>query len=341
VINLKDIVYTNGKFVTNVAILMINYLILKDFKEVDIVGLDGYQEGKNNYAYDETSIIIDVDLFNELNQVVKDALYSQDRFINIELCTPSVYAESIPLKVMGVIPARFDSSRFQGKPLSLINNVPMIKRTYERAQKSKLLDKLVVATDSQKIKDYCDLENIPVVMTSKKHLTGTDRLAEVAGKEVFDFYINIQGDEPVIDYQAIDQVVNDYKENKNKYDIFNLYKKIDNLTEVESKTIIKTVVDVNDNLMYMSRQPIPFDQSTNGATYHKQVCVYGYTKEALNVFSKREKTHNEQFEDIEVLRFLDLGYKVKMSETTFDSIAVDIPNDVKKVEDFLIKNHLP
>ena len=341
VIDLKDIAYTKGKFVANVAILMINYLILKNIKEVEIVGLDGYQAGKNNYAYDETSIVIDEDMLNELNKVVQDALYRLNGFINIELCTPSVYADSISLKVMGVIPARFDSSRFQGKPLCLINNVPMIKRTYDRAKKSKLLDKLVIATDSQKIKNYCEQENIPVVMTSKKHLTGTDRLAEVAQKEVFDFYINIQGDEPVIDYQSIDQIVNDYKENRNTYDIYNLYKKIDNLAEVESQTIIKTVVDKNDNLMYMSRHPITFNQSMNGAIYNKQVCVYGFTKAALNVFSKRKKTHNEQFEDIELLRFLDLGCKVKMSETVFDSIAVDVPSDVKKVENFLNKSNLP
>ena len=151
----------------------------------------------------------------------------------------------------------------------------------------------------------------------------------------------IQGDEPVIDYQAIDQIVNDYKENSNTYDVYNLYKKIDNLTDVESDTIIKTVVDKNDNLMYMSRHPIPFNQSKNGAIYNKQVAVYGFTKAALNVFSKRKKTHNEQYEDIELLRFLDLGCKVKMSETVFDSIAVDVPSDVKKVENFLDKNNLP
>ena len=110
------------------------------------------------------------------------------------------------MKILGIIPARYNSTRFQGKPLSLINNVPMIKRTYDRVKKSELLDKLVVATDNLKIKEYCDKENIPVVMTSDKHLTGTDRIAEVAQKEYYDLYINIQGDEPYINPEQIDQI---------------------------------------------------------------------------------------------------------------------------------------
>ena len=341
VIELKDIAHIGESFITNVAILMINYLISNKVEDVEIAGLDGYEVGKNNYAYDETSVIVNEGLFKELNEAIKYSLLHLKDYINIELITPSVYGKSIPLRILGVIPARYNSSRFQGKPLCLINNIPMIKRTYDRVKKSKLLDKLVVATDDLKIKKYCEKENIPVVMTSDKHLTGTDRLAEVAQKEHYDLYINIQGDEPIIDYHSINQIVDDYKKNSQSYAVYNLYKKIISKDEVDSNTIIKVVVNQNDELMYMSRHPIPFNKSTNEAIYNKQVCIYGFTKKALEVFSNRDKSHNEQFEDIELLRFLDLGYSVKMLETTVDSIAVDVPDDVKKVEDFLKQNNLP
>ena len=177
-------------------------------------------------------------------------------------------------------------------------------------------------------------------MTSSNCLTGTDRIAEVAKKIKAKYYINIQGDEPVIDSQSIDQIVNDFQKHADAYEVYSLYKKIDDLNEVESNTIVKVVVNSNSELIYMSRHPIPFNKSGKKIIYNKQVCVYGFTKKALAVFSDRNKTHNEQFEDIELLRFLDLGLPVKMIETTVDSIAVDVPSDVKKVEDFLNKNQL-
>ncbi len=340
VIELKDIAYVGNNFVTNVAILMINHLIMNNVGNVEIAGLDGYEIGKDNYVYDETSVVASESLFKELNEIISDSLLKLKDDIVIELITPSVYGKDIPLSVLGVIPARYNSSRFQGKPLCLINDVPMIKRTYEQVKKSKLLDALVVATDSDKIKQYCEQENIPVVMTSDTHLTGTDRLAEVAQGSNYDLYINIQGDEPVIDYHSINQIVDDYKKNS-QYDVYNLYKAIDTQEEVVADTIIKVIVNKNDELMYMSRHPIPFNKSEQDANYNKQVCVYGFTKKALTVFANRDKSHNEQFEDIEILRFLDLGCPVKMIETTVDSIAVDVPDDVKKVEDFLNKNNLP
>jgi len=342
VINLKDIVDTT--FVTNSAILMINNLVLDGIKSVEIAGLDGYKKGKNNYTYNETNVASNENLFAELNKIISDALMKLKHKIIIELITPSIYSKDInkdiSLRIMGVIPARYDSSRFPGKPLCLINNIPMIKRTYNQVKKSKLLDKLVVATDSLKIKEYCEKEGIPVVMTSDKHLTGTDRLAEVAQKEYYDLYINIQGDEPVIDYHSINQIVNDYRKNHQIYDVYNLYKKTTDRKEIEVDTIIKVVVNQYDELMYMSRHPIPFNKSKSSVIHNTQVCVYGFTKKALGIFSNRGKTQNEQFEDIEMLRFVDLGCPVKMIETTVDSIAVDVPEDIKKVEDFLNRNHL-
>ena len=240
-------------------------------------------------------------------------------------------------KVLGVIPARYKSTRFEGKPLTLIDGIPMIKRTYIQAKKSTLLDDLIVATDDKRIYDYCQKENINVCMTSDTCLTGTDRLAEVAQSYPADLYVNIQGDEPVIDPQSIEQIVQIFKEYSDDYMVYNLYKVITDEDEINSQTIVKVIVNEFNDVMYMSRLPVPYSNSGLNQDFKQQIPVYGFTKKALEVFSQYSKTINEQFEDVELLRFIDLGYKIKMTETTVDSIAVDIPADVKKVETFLLK----
>lgn len=240
-------------------------------------------------------------------------------------------------KVLGVIPARYKSTRFEGKPLTLIDGIPMIKRTYTQAQKSTLLDDLIVATDDKRIYDYCQKENLNVCMTSDTCLTGTDRLAEVAQSYPADLYVNIQGDEPVIDPQSIEQIVQIFKEYSDDYMVYNLYKVITDEDEINSQTIVKVIVNEFNDVMYMSRLPVPYSNSGLNQDFKQQIPVYGFTKKALEVFSQYSKTINEQFEDVELLRFIDLGYKIKMTETTVDSIAVDVPADVKKVETFLLK----
>ena len=239
------------------------------------------------------------------------------------------------VKILGVIPARYKSTRFEGKPLALINGIPMIKRTYNQAKKSTKLNELIVATDDQRIVDYCRSESIPIIMTSEHCLTGTDRLAEVSSKLDYDFYINIQGDEPIIDPMSISQIIDLYQKYGDEYMVYTLYKFITDEHEVNSKTIIKVIVNKHDDAMYMSRLPIPFSNSDLVPNFKQQVPVYGFIKKALDVFSKQRKTLNEQYEDSELLRFIDLGYKIKMQETTVDTIAVDVPSDIQKVENFL------
>ena len=325
----------------NVALIAINLFLKKKFTEIEIAGLDGYDINKiENYNYNETNQVLDKKALEEENQILLSNLRLLNEKISIQFITPSIFKNELKLIIIGVIPARFKSSRFEGKPLCIINGIPMIKRTYEQAKKSKLLDELIVATEDERIKDYCDKENIPVILTSDNCLTGTDRIAEVSKEKHFDLYVNIQGDEPVIDPKSIDEVISEYKIHQDKYIAYNLYKIIDDETEVTSNTIIKTIVNEKDELMYMSRLGVPFNKSKNKVKYKKQVCVYGFTKKALDVFSSRSKTINEQFEDIEILRFVDMGYTVKMKETFVDSIAVDVPSDIKKVETFLSERGL-
>ncbi len=340
VLDVKPLVFVDKIFNTNVAVIAINYLISKDISKVEIVGLDGYKVNESNYNYKETSVIQDNKALLAENKLLSEALTLLEKKIIIELLSPSAFKKDIALRILGVIPARYKSSRFEGKPLCIIKDIPMIKRTYSQALKSDQLTKLVVATDSEIIQNYCVSQKIPVVMTSESCLTGTDRIAEVALSEHYDLYVNVQGDEPVIDPKSIDEVVKDFKEYGERYIAYNLYKVIDEKDEITSDTIIKTIVNEKDELMYMSRLGVPFNKSKNQPTFKKQVCVYGFTKQALEVFSSRDKTLNEEFEDIEILRFLDMGYRVKMKETDVDSIAVDVPDDIKKVEDFLQKKGL-
>ena len=242
------------------------------------------------------------------------------------------------IKVLCIIPARYRSSRFQGKPLVKINGIPMIKRTYMQAAKSLLLGNIVVATEDERIFDFCISEGMNVVMTSDECLTGTDRLAEVVQMQDYsdyELYFNVQGDEPIIDPMVIDQLVNEYKKYGDKYIAYNLYKIINNKAEINSNTIIKVIVNENDELMYMSRLPVPYSNDGLPSVHKMQVPVYCYTSQALEIFSTYSKTINEQFENIELLRFLDLGYKLKMSETKATSIAVDVPSDIIKVENQL------
>jgi len=238
-------------------------------------------------------------------------------------------------RVLGVIPARYKSTRFEGKPLALIKGIPMIKRTYNQAKKSNKLNELIVATDDERIANYCSSESIPIIMTSEDCLTGTDRVAEVSRKLDYDFYVNIQGDEPIIDPVSISQIIDLYETFGDEYMVYNLYKYITDEHEANSKTIIKVIVNEYDDAMYMSRMPIPFSNSNLMPNLKQQIPVYGFTKKALDLFSSERKTLNEQYEDIELLRYIDLGYKIKMQETRVDSIAVDVPGDIQKVEDFL------
>ena len=242
------------------------------------------------------------------------------------------------IKTLGVIPARYKSSRFEGKPLVKISGVPMIKRTFDQVKNSKYLDDLLVATEDERIFKYCESQNIPAEMTSDNCSTGTDRVSEIAEKRNYDFYINIQGDEPVIDPSVIDQLIDSFITNGDKYSAYNLYKSVTDKTLIESENIVKVIVSELDELIYMSRLPIPYSKAGPDPNHFQQVCSYGYTPKALALFRSHGKTINERFEDIELLRFIDLGFKVKMIRTTADSVAVDIPADISKVEKFLEEN---
>jgi len=237
------------------------------------------------------------------------------------------------MKMIGVIPARYKSSRFPGKPLVDLCGIPMIIRVAGIVEKALGKANTYIATDDIRIKEVGELHGYQVVMTSDNCLTGTDRVWEVAQQIQSDIYLNIQGDEPLLDPKDIVTVANA----KLKYPDFvtnGMFEILEN-EDPNSLNIPKVLVNKNNDLIYMSRLPIPGVKSlSNGKPkYMKQVCIYGFSYQDLEKFGRtKEKAVYELYEDIEILRFMDLGVPIKMVLTSSVSLAVDVPEDIEKVE---------
>ncbi len=233
-----------------------------------------------------------------------------------------------------VIPARYKSERLPGKPLANIGGLPMIVRTYNQCKSVVSEDKIIVATDSSKIIKVCKSYKINSILTSSKCLTGTDRVAEVAKKINCKFYINVQGDEPFFNPLDLKKLIQAAK--KNPKEIYNGYTEIKDKELFFNATIPKLVFDKKNYLLYMSRSPIPANKKYDFQQAWRQVCAYSYPKKALIDFAKnKKKTPIEFYEDIEILRFLEFGFKVKMIKMSNKSLSIDTENDLDKAEIYL------
>jgi len=237
------------------------------------------------------------------------------------------------LKFVIIIPARYQSTRLPGKPLIDICGQSMIQRTYDRCCQA-LSDKDVfVATDDDRIVRHCLNNNINVVMTPGSCKTGTDRVFEASKKIEADVYINVQGDEPIINPKDVKKVIETSKDNPNT--IINAMCTIDE-GEFNNYNIPKVVCRKNGQLLYASRAGIPTTKNMEYVFAYKQVCIYAFPKKSLSDFaSVSKKSSLEEVEDIEILRFLELGYDVQMVEVSNTSLAVDVLEDVEKVREIL------
>lgn len=232
-----------------------------------------------------------------------------------------------------VIPARFQSSRFPGKPLVDICGKPMIQHVWERCCLAVGKDKVYVATDDLRIQSTVECFGGKVVMTSSECLTGTDRLAEANLQLDCDFIVNVQGDEPLINPDDINVVIKAFLKSGN---VTNAMCVISSESEFRSFTIPKVTFSSSRKLLYMSRAGIPQTKSGEYIFGYKQVCIYAFSREQLDFFySNNVKTRNEKVEDIEILRFLDSDYTVDMVEVDSGSLAVDVPEDLLKVKSVL------
>lgn len=240
-----------------------------------------------------------------------------------------------------VIPARYGSSRFKGKPLAKILNREMILRVADICSKVVSKKNLFIATDSTKIANVVKKAQYQVIMTSSKCLTGTDRIAEASKKIKSKFIINVQGDEPTINPEDIKKIISA----KLRYPNY-IICGYDNISKNENPSNLnlpKVLINNKKELVYISRSLIPGTKNkriSKKLNYHKQVCIYGFNKSQLNKFhSQKKKGEIEKIEDIEILRFFDLNIKIKMIKLSSNSIAVDEPKDLRKAENLLIKRY--
>ena len=238
------------------------------------------------------------------------------------------------MKIIGVIPARYQSSRFPGKPLADICGKPMIWWVYQQCMKVEDFDEVYVATDDDKIFSACTELGVKVIMTSDTHRTGTDRIGEVARKIPADLIVNIQGDEPLLEPATIKAAIEPFYYNPD-LQISNLMAKITDPIDVVNCTVPKVITNRDGIGVYLTRATAPYPKGSLDYAYYKQVCVYGFKPEALQFYCDYGMTYGkakvEAVEDIEILRFIENGYKVQYIEVDSETVAVDTPNDLQKV----------
>lgn len=241
------------------------------------------------------------------------------------------------MDVIGVIPARYSSTRFEGKVLADILGKPMIQHVWERAKQALVLDDLIIACDHELIANVAQEFGAKVMMTSKNHSCGTDRISEVINPLDVKIVINIQGDEPLIHPTMIDSVARALLDDSS-IPMATIMKKIDNPSSLDDPHVVKVVVDKNNFALYFSRAAIPYraaNSEVESPSYYKHIGLYGYTKDFLFTYKNLPASNLEKIERLEQLRVLEEGFRIKVVETKFDTVGVDTPEDLEKVKLYL------
>lgn len=244
------------------------------------------------------------------------------------------------MKIIAVIPARYASTRFPAKPLADIHGKPMIWWVYNQVKKVAALYDVVVALDNEQIRNVCDQWGINYINTSPAHNTSTERLNEVAGIIDADFYICINGDEPLIDPAVIEKIIPAAPVDENDTFVSNLMAEIKNPVEVIDNTNIKVVVNSNNEAVFMSRSPIPHPKASLDFKYFKHVGVLCYNKKGLRFFSETAKGPIEKIEDINELRFIENNIRLKMVDVETRTLSVDTYKDLEYVRKYISDNNL-
>jgi 3-deoxy-manno-octulosonate cytidylyltransferase (CMP-KDO synthetase) len=239
--------------------------------------------------------------------------------------------------VLAVIPARSSSSRFPGKPLATIAGRPMIEHVVERVRRAQSVSRVVVATDDDRIKAAVEAFSGEAILTRRDHRSGTDRVAEVAAHILAAIYVNVQGDEPLIDPQTIDAVVAAMNEDAS-IQIATPCTAITQPDEIMDPNVNKVVRDFDGNALYFSRAPIPWVRDTQAGVaprHWKHIGLYAYRRDALLEFPTLPPGELERVEQLEQLRWLENGFRIGVVETQYDAVSVDIPADIERVERIL------
>jgi len=242
-------------------------------------------------------------------------------------------------KVVVVIPARYGSTRLPGKPLVSLNGKPMIQRVYERAKSARRVDRVIVATDDDRIVKAVTSFGGEARMTRPDHRTGTERVAEVAAHVEGEVFVNVQGDEPLLDPAAVDSAVSALLEEPQAA-VATVATPIKVPGDIMDPNVVKVVLDFDDNALYFSRAPIPWVRDTGSAIqvrHLKHLGLYVFLREALLEYPTLPQGELERIEQLEQLRWLENGSKIRVAEVEHDAISVDVPEDVARVEKLLQK----
>jgi len=243
------------------------------------------------------------------------------------------------MDVIGVIPARYSSTRFEGKILADILGKPMIQRVWEQAKQAFLLDDLIIACDDERVAKVSHEFGAKVVLTAKGHISGSDRISEVVNPIDVKIVINIQGDEPLVHPMMIDTLAQALLDDSS-LSMATLMRKIEDPHDIEDPHVVKVVVDKNNFALYFSRAPIPHKAhncEVQSPVYYKHIGLYGYTKDFLFTYKNLPVSQLEMIEQLEQLRVLEAGFRIKVIETKYDTIGVDKPQDIDKVIEYLKK----
>jgi len=246
------------------------------------------------------------------------------------------------MEVIGVIPARYSSTRFEGKVLADISGKPLIQHVWERAKDALSLDDLIIACDNELVAEAASKFGAKVAMTSQGHDCGTDRIIEVINPLDVKVVVNIQGDEPLIHPTMIDAVGRALLDDNN-ISMATIMKRIENLDEINDPNLVKVVVDKDSFALYFSRAVIPYrahnSQLTDQIPFYKHIGLYAYTKDFLFTYKNLPASNLERIERLEQLRVLEQGFRIKVIETKYDTIGVDTPEDLEKVKIYLEKEN--
>jgi 3-deoxy-manno-octulosonate cytidylyltransferase (CMP-KDO synthetase) len=254
----------------------------------------------------------------------------------VPVAPPPGLADSIrSARVVGIIPARFHSTRLPGKPLALIAGRPMIEHVYRRAQEARQLDAVVVATDDDRVASAVDAFGGTAVMTAVDHATGTDRLAEVARALSCEVVVNVQGDEPLIEPSTIDAVVRLLLDRPEDV-MSTVRRRIEDPADLTNPSVVKVVTDTRGYALYFTRSAVPYVRPGHPApVYWRHLGLYGYRRAFLLKIATVPSSPLERAEGLEQLRALEHGHRISTAETTADSIGVDTPTDLERVRQLL------
>lgn len=236
--------------------------------------------------------------------------------------------------IWAVIPARYAATRLLGKPLVNLAGKPMIQHVWERVSQAKKITRVIVATEDERIRVAVQAFGGEAVMTRADHRSGTDRIAEVAVAAHADIFINVQGDEPLISPRAVDELAEAIAEDDN-VQLATLAVPLQNPKDIMDPNIVKVVLNFDGDALYFSRAPIPWVRDTSSAVHArhlKHLGLYAYRREALLDYQTLPPGDLERVEQLEQLRWLENGYKIRVAETEHDSVSVDVPEDVPRVE---------